>query len=279
MSPPEVHTVEVAPQRLPRWAWTVEVEDAGGVQPGVVEPGERVRLSVEIRNEGLGWASEPYAWLRSRAGLHVELETAALRPGMARNHAGVPCVVNDEAGDPCRPQMAPGESWSGAFEMVVANDAPEGTPLDLVLAMGDDRAYDWLAVVEEGIQGLSGVHVPVQLRVGHAVPAPRTEHVPTIRLDRVSPSVSARNRVMVSGRASDPEGLAYVAVYLNGDKVFLQDNSHHPELQVPFTAEALVGEGRHILVVVATDLAGHQSTLSRAIWVQAPPEVVRGPQD
>ena len=84
---------------------------------------------------------------------------------------------------------------------------------------------------------------------------------------------------MVSGRASDPEGLAHVVVYVDGDKVFLQDNSHHPELQVPFTAEALVGEGRHILVVVATDVAGHQTTASRAIWVEPAPELVRGPQD
>ena len=276
---PEVHTVRVAPRRLPRWAWDLRVDDAGGARPGVIEPGERVEVSVEIRNEGLGWAGEPFAMLRSRAGRHVELTTATLRPGMARNHAGVPCVANEENEAECRPQMGPGESWSGVFDLRVAGDAPEGAVLDLVLAMGDDRAYDWLAAVGEGFEGLSDTRDSVRLRVGQAVPAPRSEHLPTIRLDRVSPSVSESHRVRVSGRASDPEGLAHVAVYIDGDKVFLKDNSPHPELQVPFTAEALVDEGRHVLVVVATDVAGHQSTVSRAVWIEPSQELGRASQD
>jgi hypothetical protein len=270
-----VQRVAVAPRKLPRFGWRWQVEDEGGAEPGVIESGEHVRVMLEVRNEGPGWATAPFALLRNRSGRDVELTEAILHPGIARTPQGVPCVPQGQADATCRPQMAPGESWTGSFDLTVGEEVPDGSVLGLDLGIGDERAYDWLAIVEEGFDGLYEIADPILLTVRGPVPAAVTEQVPLIVLDRVPAAVTSNRLVTLSGRVSDPQGLAYVVVYADGDKVFLQDNSASPSVQVPFTAEVMLEAGRHVWVVLATDTSGHQTSRSRAVWVEPPTELVR----
>jgi len=171
--------------------------------------------------------------------------------------------------------MAPGESWTGSFDLTVGGEVRDGTVLDLQLGIGDERAYDWLAIVEGEFEGLYEIEDPIRLTVRQPNPAPVTEQVPIIQLDRVPAAVTSSRLVTLSGRAADPSGLAHVVVYADGDKVFLQDNSASPSVQVPFTAEVMLEAGRHVLVVLATDTSGHQTSKSRAVWVEPAGELVR----
>jgi hypothetical protein len=73
----------------------------------------------------------------------------------------------------------------------------------------------------------------------------------------------------VSGLAQDASGIAYVAVFADDDKVFLDaaDRARPIVSTVPFTATVALEPGMHRLTIVAADLDGLTRTQTHRVWV------------
>ncbi len=290
--------VRVRGQALPRLAWSWELVP-GDV--GVVAVDEVVRLRLTVRNVGDGPATGATARIRNRSGRALDILTGTLHAGTWRVHGEGVCspsapgwiagamVGTDDPDHPrvrgrlppvwpegCAPVLAPGESWTGDFEVEVREPFVGSYALDLTLR--EDRAYDWATVVREGFSELDGHEERVTFdlgSIGRSVP----ERVPPrIELTRLPPDQTAASRVTVSGRVTDDVGVDWVTVFAGEDKVGLEDVADTLRLgRVPFTADVPLGDGATTVSVVARDAEGWTTTTSRVVWRE--PEALRAQVD
>jgi carboxyl-terminal processing protease len=294
--------VPVQGTSLPRLEWSTSVRDADN--DGLVELGEKITVDLTMRNTGTGLSGDVFARLKNRAGRSLDLTRASLMPGKMVDSKGGSCAVVEAGvengvvvGDPatsngrierkdppkyaldaaagreCERRIAPGESWSGSFELVV-KDATR--PLDVDLELGDADAYDHGSVVRLGFYNYFAQKQTIHLQANAAIPQslrasdPGAKSVPpTIQVTAQPPIIAERGQATVSGVVTDDVGLKHVMVYLNDQKVSFQGAPADAKLgSMPFTADLTLKAGANTISVLATDAAGLTSTRSvSSYWV------------
>ena len=80
----------VAPRPRPQLAWQWTVEEEAGDGDGVLDPGETLRVHLEVENVGPGATVDPFARLRNRAGKALDLVVGTLEPGVSLSADGSP---------------------------------------------------------------------------------------------------------------------------------------------------------------------------------------------
>ncbi len=280
----EVETVGTLPARL-AWQWKV-VEPGGN---GRIDPGELVRIEVEVQNVGDGPAFGATARLRNRSGKAVDLVTGTARAGTMVDDRGRACrvlqpgweagaAVGDERRDPervaarlapeweegCSRRLEAGATWTGAFEVRFDEVLLDGYPMEITLEDhdlglwgrdGDDPRISYVRQREA-----------LRLRLGPVPPPSVRREMPKIEL-----SVAPGGRVMtehatLSGRVTDADGVAHLAVWLDDTKVAVEtapSDAGVPAL--PFTADLRLTPGTHHITVLARDLQGQGTELHRVV--------------
>ncbi|MBW1880260.1 MAG: hypothetical protein JRJ84_18010, partial [Deltaproteobacteria bacterium] len=171
--------------------------------------------------------------------------------------------------DGCVRTLAPGETWSGAFEVQV--DAAPSDHLALELVVGDAQAYDYASIVRGGFYSYFVNDEEIELTLDSEVSA-STKRVPPAIVVTRAPEVSVdHEQVTLSGVVSDDQGVSYVMVFHGEDKVFYDGTGRHGKVRsVPYTASVRLKPGLNTLIVLAADLEGHTSTRSVATYFVDP---------
>jgi len=286
-------SVEVQRQPLPRlaWSWALAPDE-----DGKVDVGDLVRILLTIENVGEGPATAATARIRNRSGRALDILTGTVRAGTWRDVEGASeaeCtpvspgwlagrpVGTDDPSHPrvtarlaptwpegCHPVLAPGELWTGAIEVRVREPFVGDYHLDLSLQ--DDEAFDWATVVRQGFTETFRHEEPVTFALGDTARASTRREPPHIDVSRDPPAETAAERITLSGRVQDDRGVDWVTVFVDGDKVGLEDvTTGSPVASVPFTADVPLAQGANTVSIVARDAEGWTTTASRVIWRQA----------
>jgi carboxyl-terminal processing protease len=294
--------VEVVGHELPRfaWSWWLEAEEGGEI-----EMGAPLKLTLEVENVGQGVSNGAVARIKNRSGRSLDIVTGTIEPGVMRDADGLACTVLEagveagaivgevEAGNErveadrppvyasdCERVLAPGESWTGAFTILLKEDNPEGYELDL--SLGDGAAYDLATVVRSGFYSYfmqsDTLRFPAlasrsSARTADAETGGQSERrqPPEIVITR-PPALEVEDSVVtVSGAVSDDEGLSNVVIYAGGDKIFFQGGSRDEALRrIPFTADVQLEPGQNTISVLSTDSHGLTSTRSLVTFYNSP---------
>jgi carboxyl-terminal processing protease len=265
------------------WSW----QDLGDGD-GIPQVGESWAVDVEVHNVGVGSTVEPFVRLSGARDSGVELQLAYRSPGRAQRPDGSACVIETPGWDgdvfvggevtgepgfdvvnyaaPCRHVLAPGEMSTERLLFTVTQPIIGDVPL--VLTVGDVQNYDVGAVDEAGLWRTFANRMTLWLSAdgalssGEAVP-------PVVSTTAAPPLTTSSPTVTVSGLAQDASGIAYVAVFADDDKVFLDaaDRARPIVSTVPFTATVALEPGMHRLTIVAADLDGLTRTQTHRVWV------------
>lgn len=263
-------TLSVAGRERPRLAWTWSVAPVAGEAPA-----DRFALEVALRNVGEGPALGATARVRNRSGRALELRQGTLRGGTWRvgGHAeGERCQPADAAvaaSSGCQLVLAPGETWTGVIELEVREPRDEDYAIDLVVQ--EDAVYDWATSVRSGFAEWHGHEERITFGPSGRAAAPSWREPPHIELSREPHRVSIRESAVVSGLVSDDRSVDWVAVFVDGDKVGLEDvAAGDPVSSVPFTADVPLSPGLNTISVIASDQEGWVSSVSRVVWKEDP---------
>lgn len=282
------HTrLPVQGQYLPKLSWQMTFSDAqGGDGDGIVEIGEKLTIDLVVTNDGKGNTEEAFGRIKNKSGRALDIVAGTVEPGRMLTAAGEDCpvveagmeagkVVGDASkggtrvtrGDPpkyqpgCKRVLAPGESWTGTFEVLVKEDSPEG--LQLALDLGDAAAYDHASIVRNGFYSYFTQRTEIELDVGKPLPKLDKAVTPEIQVTKAPGVVVEEGRITVSGVVTDDVGLAHVEVYNGDDKVFFQGSVKGASVRsVPFTADLELEPGLNTVTVLATDVNGYTDTNS-----------------
>jgi carboxyl-terminal processing protease len=259
--------VPVEGRALPSLAWSWTVDDTeGGDGDGMVEVGELLHVELSVENVGDGSTDEAFARIKNLSGRAMDIVKGTLEPGYMVAADGARCEGTVQADatvypDDCVRSLAPGETWSGAFEVKV-NEVPDDR-LAMELAIGDARAYDFASIVRGGFFSYFVNHEELELTLDAASP-PSTQRVPPAIAVTRAPEVSVdHQQVTLSGVVSDEQGVSYVMVFHGEDKVFYDGTGRRGKVRsVPYTASVRLEPGLNTLIVLAADLDGYTSTRS-----------------
>ncbi len=256
--------VRVDQPPLPRLAWRWSVQEVGGDGDELPEPGESLQIELEVENVGEGPTVDPFARLRNRSGAALDLVVATLEPGDLEQG----CESAKQEG--CRRVLAPGETWSGVFE-VQLNEDTHGEPYEVELTVGDAEAYDHGTVVRNEFVGWFSQRERLRIRPDAPVPSASWRRPPEIRVTRGPTARASTERAVLSGVVTDDEGLRHVMVFAGGDKAFYEGGGPDSALEsLPFTADVQLEPGPNVLSVLATDRQGFVSSRSVITWMDGP---------
>lgn len=259
-----VQEVEVRGRELPAFAWQWRV-----VPPddGRVDVGDEVEIEVEVHNVGGGSSRAATARIKNRAGRALDILEGTLQLGAP----AASCA--EDSSEPCRHTLGAGERWQGRFRVKVLE--PSVTGYGLQLALGDGEAYDYGAVVRGGFYDHYRQEVELRFDVGVPEAVSPLRAPPEIKLSRAPELRASSDTLTFSGRTTDPDGLAHVMIYAEGDKVFFEGTSAGHELRtVPFSADLRLSPGPNTISVLATDATGMRASLSRVVYLPPAPEVL-----
>jgi hypothetical protein len=265
------------------WSW----QDLGNGD-GIPQVGESWAVDVDVHNVGAGATVEPFVRLSGARDSGLELQLAYRSPGRAQRPDGSACVVETPGWDgdvfvggegagqpgfdvvayegPCWHVLAPGETSTERLLFTVTEPIVGDVPL--VLTIGDVQNYDAGAVDEGGLYSTFANRVTLWLSADGAQSSGDAV-APVVSTSAVPPLTTSSPTVTVSGLAQDSSGIAYVAVFADDDKVFLEvaDKEREAVSTVPFTATLALEPGMHRLTVVAADLEGLTRTQTHRVWV------------
>lgn len=286
---------------LPRLTWQVQVSDAapGGDGDGSAEVGEKLRLDFAVRNDGKGTSREAFARVKNLSGRALDITSGTVEAGAFRDKSGVECVPTEPGvdsghvyGDPnsasvksgalpkwpagCAHELRPGESWSGAFEVLV-REPPKGDHVDLKLEIGDASAYDHAAIVRSEFWSYFVNEQSFEIPVGKPAPKLPAGVPPVIDVTQ-APEVSVQSgRASISGVVTDDQGIAHVEIWHAGEKVFYQGSVRGTAVRsVPFTADVALTPGLNTIAVLATDENGFTDTASVVTFYVTPEDAKGG---
>ncbi|MEQ1500741.1 MAG: S41 family peptidase [Myxococcota bacterium] len=262
--------VAIEAKPLPAFAWQWSVDDARkGDGDGILDLGEVVDVSLEVRNTGDGPSSELFARLRNRSRTAIDLLAGTLAPGRAVHTSGEACADAADGSLPadCHRSLAAGETWTGTFELQIRSPAPgvaaDGAPLEIELSLGDSAAFDQATVVRSGFYEWFGQRETITLTPNQALPRSELRQPPTIAITRAPEVRLDGGRTTVSGVVTDDRGLSHVMVYVGDDKVFFEGGGPTSALRsLPFTADLTLEPGANVISVLATDDQGFVSSRS-----------------
>jgi carboxyl-terminal processing protease len=283
-------------QALPRLVWQVTPSDAqpGGDGDGNLEAGERLSLGLTVTNAGTGSTQETFARIKNKSGRALDITRGTVEPGFMVAADGSRCgvleagveagtVVGDrtagsariDKGDApkyaegCKRRLAPGETWSGSFEVLVKPSSEHD--LGLELSIGDAGAYDHAAIVRSGFYSYFTNEQEISLPLGKRLPELPKSVPPEVQITRAPGLVVSGERAGLSGVVTDETGIAHVEVYHGEDKVFFQGSVRGAHVRsVPFTADVELTPGLNTFSVLATDEQGFTDTSSVVTFYEAP---------
>ncbi|MEM6928885.1 MAG: hypothetical protein AAF602_18240 [Myxococcota bacterium] len=265
-------TLLVEQKPLPAFAWSWEAREVGGDDDGIVEVGERVAIDLTVTNVGQGATVDPFARLRNQSGKALDLVVGTLSPGVARDAAGELCETPEAPG--CTVVLAPGEAFTGSFEVEVRG-APRGEkPLTMELSLGDAEAYDHASVVRSGFYDWFAQKETLSIVVGGAPPRAPVRMPPAVEVTRAPDLRVEGGHATLSGVVTDESGVTHVMVFHGDDKVFFEGGGERlPIRSVPFTADIALEPGINVLTVLASDRDGFVSSRSVVTWLEDGPGV------
>lgn len=259
------HRLIVAGRPLPSLAWRWHVLDDEGDADGLLDAGERLKIRLEVQNNGKGPTSEPFARLRNRSGKALDLVVGTLEPGELQLSDGTPCASAEQAG--CARILEPGATWTGDFLVDVRALPSDDEPLRLELTLGDAEAYDHGSVVRAGFHGWFSQKDAVELSAGQQLPVSELRVPPGVEITRSPSPYSDGARITLSGVVTDDVGVSNVMIFAGDNKVFFEGSGPTSSLRsLPFTADVELQGGSNVLTVLATDADGFVSSQSVLTW-------------
>lgn len=263
-------TLAVTERPLPRFAWAWAGRELGDGD-GIVEVGERLAIDLTVSNVGDGPTVDPFARLRNRAGIKLDLIEATLAPGEPRDADGATCEPEQKG---CSVVLEPGASWTGTFELEIREAPAKEEPLTVELAIGDAEAYDHGSVVRAGFYDWFSQKEQIPIVVGDEPPKAPLRSPPVVEVTRAPElHVDGRHATM-SGVVTDEIGVTHVMLFHGDDKVFFEGGGEKSALRsVPFTADIDLDPGINVLTVLATDQSGFVSSHSVLTWLEGEADV------
>ena len=263
--------VVITARELPELEWSWRVDDSrGGDGDGIVEVGETLDIDVEVKNVGTGLTGQSFARIKNRNGAALDILAGTLELGTLKTLSGKACdAVSKQSG--CQIRLAPGEVFTGRFEVELKERRAEG--YDLELTLGDGEAYDHGSIVRAGFYEYFSQSETLHLEPGQPLPGVETRRRPRIEISRAPELVADADRVSLSGLVSDDTGIRHVMVYGAEDKLFYQGGGEVAVRSVPFTADVPLQDGANVLTVIAQDDQGLTSTRS-VVTYKRPPQAV-----
>jgi carboxyl-terminal processing protease len=248
---------------LPRLQWRWRVEEPAD---GRIDVGDVVAVHVDVENVGDGPTRAATVRLKSTSGRGLDVISGRFDPGELRDWSGAVCA---EAGPDCAGVLMPGARVSGALTVRVMESAIDGYTVGL--SVEDQAAYDHAAAHRNGFEEIRRYEEAVRFSLGDLPEPSGLRAPPQIEISLAPGLESEVERVTLSGRATDDEGLAWVMIHVGQDKVYFQGNDPVDGVRsVPFTADAWMRPGRNTISVLATDGAGFSTAVSRVVWLDTP---------
>lgn len=254
---------------LPVLAYDIQLLDDGsagsrGNGDGLPQAGERIALSILVKNQGEGATADAFARLRNRAGKGLDIDSGSLRPGAVVADDSPACKADEDA---CPRSLLAGQEWSGHFLFELRELPAEGS-WKLELQVGDNRAYDYAAVQRAGFSEYFQQVETILLSPDQALPK-GSRAPPVIQLSRAPGVHSDDARVVLSGMVTDDTAVRDVMVFHGDDKVFYQ-GGRDGSPGTPFTVDRNLSPGANLFVVLARDVDGFTSTRSLTVWHPEP---------
>jgi len=264
-------TLVVQERPRPAFAWSWQSRELGD-DDGIVEVGERVAIDLTVTNVGEGPTVDPFARLRNQSGKALDLVVGTLSPGVARGPDGELCEA--PTAPDCDVVLAPGETFTGSFEVEVRGAPPREHPLNLELSLADAEAYDHGSVVRAGFYDWFAQKETIEIVVGAGPPRAELREPPRIEVTR-SPDLHVDgSHATVSGVVVDDSGVKHVMVFHGDDKVFFEGGPDRTALRsVPFTADVDLDPGMNVLTVLARDRGGLVSSRAVVVWLDGERDV------
>ncbi len=231
--PPIAVRFEVTPLLKPHFAYNYKLDDTEkGNGDGRLQPGETVKVLLDIQNTGEGTAFNTYATLKglTEKGLFMVRGRELLK------------------------ELKPGGHKSGAFSFEVKSDFKgDDVRFELAISDVDLRVYliEKLSIPVEkaGLSGSTGVAAS-----GDA-PPPALRSAPRITLDTF-PGATRSERIVLRGTITDENAIRYAYIFVGDDKLFFQSNRDNPNpKELRFTAELPLKNGLNFITVVAEESA------------------------
>ena len=179
-----------------------------------------------------------------------------------------------KAGDPptyaegCERILAPGEKWTGTFELVA--DKAGSDDMEVELSLGDAEAYDHASVMRLGFYNYFTNQASIAFKRNESFPESKTIKVPVITVSHKPSLVVDSERKTISGVVRDDRGIAHVMLFHGEDKVFFEGADNKSQLKsVPFSADVALEPGLNTITVLATDTDGATSTSSVVVFYEA----------
>jgi carboxyl-terminal processing protease len=206
----------------PRFAYAVQVSDAAhGNGDGLIQPGERVELIVDIENTGRGSSLSTYATLRSLSGNQV-----FLRRGREQLE-----------------ELPAGERRRVRFEFEIKH------------GFAEQKARFELAVMDVSLRvyAVEKIDIPLQPPPGlEGRAATMTLNTPPVLEIERQPLVVRGDRVTIRGRATDETRVRDLYIYAGENKVFFQPGGGRA---IEFEAGIPLEPGLNFITVVAEETA------------------------
>lgn len=274
--------VQVERNPLPslNWSWTVE-------DPEDLRLGGRAKIRLTVRNEGEGHTAEAIARIRNRSGAAMDILSGTLEVGEMTAKDGSLCEVvspgwengvwvgSETAGERsvgaryasgCDRRLAPGESWSGVFEVLLRSDSPS---YELDFELVDAEAYEYGTIQRGGFSEYYTQNERLSFDLQGVDPSfVGVRQPPQITVSREPDAISSQALVTISGRVTDDRGISHVVVYADEDKVFHEASpAELTAPSVPFTATVDLEPGVHNLHILVEDVEGFVNSTSRVVYV------------
>jgi len=267
----------------PEFEWTLTPEIEGEWQPGTV------KIRLDVSNVGSGASTEGVARLRNLSGKALDLNVGTLEFGGMVNEDGSVCEPSEPGvefgitvGDPkservatgeppvypkeCHRELAAGETWSGWFEVVLADSGDK--PWEMQLTLGDAVGYDYASIYRNGFYGWFMQTHDIEVAAG--TPAqPFADKPPMVEITRRPDEVVEFGSLVISGRVTDDTGIEDVMIFVDDDKVFYQGAPAEGAIDtIPFSADLDLEPGLHTISVLARDVDGLTRSASAVTWVK-----------
>ena len=234
--------VTVTERPSPVFAWRTTLDDSGGAQPdGVLQPGEKATLTVEVRNDGAGLSQATEVRVRVLGTPRLHLQEGRVRLG----------------------QLAPGASAVARFAVVGADPksphaVDDWQPVTLELAVADETlAVERTEPVELPWARKPLQQAPANVRTALTKWQDPTQAVwvtpPRLDLPRLQwPPLTGDCALLVDGTAhfdSDTPVRRFVTASVGGVKQAYQSGYGRPD--VPFHAALRLDSGLNAVTIQA----------------------------
>lgn len=227
--PPIAVRFEVTPLSKPHFAYSYRLDDTEkGNGDGRLQPGETVKVFLNVENTGRGTAFNTYATMK----------------GLTEK--GLFMVQGRETLE----ELKPGGQKSGTFSFEVKPDfTGDEVRFELAISDVDLRVY----LVEKLSIPVEKTGVPAAEKVVAGPSFPALRSAPKIALDAF-PRATQSESMVLRGTITDETAIRYTYIFVGDDKLFFQSNRDNPNpKELRFSAELPLKNGLNFITVVAEE--------------------------